>query len=195
MAVGDIIEITDCQTLHGTEISNVYEYQVVTDATSGAIDNPEYCAKAFEQDVISLFLAGLQSDEVNHHCVKAQKVHPSVGPSYEHTISVPGAVVAEPVPVNVMCVCGLYSVEFGKKGRGRKYIAGLPQNQMEKGDLGGLAWGNFQNNMVKLLDLIDNGGGEYRLVIWSRNFPVAKVVTSVMTRSRVKGLRPRTRQA
>ena len=197
MAVGDILELVDCQVLHGGALSNVYQYRVDVDSGGGEADNTDDLANGYIAPGSTLTtLQQMQSEELARSCIKTQKVYPTVGPADELQITTLGLQTNPSHPVNVAMIVSLQSTLCTAQGRGRKFIAGIPHDQTLKGNLRNQAFGFFEGWLQILKEVITGpNGGQYRPVIWSRAFPTPTAITEVHLRSRLKGLRPRNRGA
>jgi hypothetical protein len=124
MANNEIVQLTIKGTLDGQDTNNVLHLR----STSSILYDEEALAEAIIECFVDSLLPGLSSD-FTLHSVSAKRILPSVG--NEVIVNAPAnsnGLVSGSLPSFNAAVISLRSAVGSKSGRGRMYIAGIPNS-------------------------------------------------------------------
>jgi len=169
MAADDIYQVTLVSTVSDQRVVNQWHFKEV-DACTDEIPAHSVAAMFEEVFIPPLFLA--LSIEAVGQCIYCRRLDPAPHIPYLLVLeAVIGDISGDAVPSNAAAVMSIYSVEFGRSGRGRSYISGIP----ESGVTGSLINDTQMDLLEDFSDLFINAGhvppapfdGSWKPVVWS----------------------------
>lgn len=122
----DVYQLACDQTVGRSTAVNVWHFQQIGDTSGGNMPEKKL-AETFEES-IQMQMAAFLSQEWSVFCLRVRRVFPDQGSEfiYVPTDNTVGLNTSSVLPPNQAAVLSLYTENYGKKGRGRKYIAGVP---------------------------------------------------------------------
>lgn len=198
MAVNDVYSVVTKGTLYGVKCANVFHYQVQDQAATNA-ELRQIIADEFHAAVIDSELLNVLSEDFVFSCMEVRKIFPDpTGVPGVFFITDAGLVSGEALPASSCYKLRGYSTDFTKRGRGRKYFAGVPLSYQDKGNVivnGGAGFPQLVTLAAALnADLDDAGGNELTPVIWSGTGETASDVSYYRASARIWSLKRRKTQ-
>jgi hypothetical protein len=129
MAVGDVYEVVLGGKMDGTETRNVLHFQ-----SKVANEDPEALIEALQECIVEALLDFVSSGWETEF-LSAKKIAPTAGPEVEWLMSNQGEVGSAAEPSFVAAVLSYHTAHAGRSGRGRSYVAGVPQASVVDGYL------------------------------------------------------------
>jgi len=197
MAVGDVYEVSVDYSVLGEHCVNVFKFRESVEETD---DIPaRNLALAFQAAAIADW-AALLSEQVQFNCIYVRRISPTPSVAYTVLLTDPGEVVSEAIPTTSAVLITWYSTVASKRGRGRNYFAGLPENAQAGGKLEGdvlAAWQDLATTLMAAMGPAGGGTGVWALCIWSdilgaANDAVTNVVRTNLGTMRTRRQRPGT---
>lgn len=193
MAVGDIYKLAAKGNLYGTRCVNVFHFRL-DGAPSGGTE-PEDLNGAFAASILPPWIACI-SDQMTIGCVEIINItDPGGNPaSFLLTAGNVGLVEEPALPANKVAVATLYTANYSRNGRGRKYFAGVPEPH--EGD-NALAQGvktNWESLATALVSGVTGGpgSGTWQHCVWSPSLLTEEVVVKCVVGPQIHSLRGRT---
>lgn len=186
MAAGDVYELTVVGQLNLQRCVNVFHFK---EKTSDSTTNPaKSVAVMFDEEFIPTWRLAI-SNQWDFNCIYSRRVLPGPGIPFLHTLAgaTVGAIASESVPGNASACMSFKSNEPGPSGRGRKYIAGVPENGQQAGIMSDPQMTLFLTfaGLFEVDDLNGSiGGGTYTPVIFSRTLQASnRIMVADFSRS------------
>jgi len=152
MPLGDIYQLGVNQVIHGVQIANVYHFEQTVDTTPGTRAE-DSLMEAWKEKMIPL-QAAMSVTQWQMSCMTARKVRVTPGAQFVLPDTTPGTVIGEGNAASTCCLASLYSSNVGPRGRGRKFISGLPISSNDKGRLDLAALTTFTAFLDELITAI-----------------------------------------
>lgn len=189
MALNDVYEVSIDLTVKGEHCVNIWHLREIT-ACMDLIP-----AKTIGAAVIADWLpdwAVELSDECTFNCVYVRRVLPTPGIAFTSLCAIVGGISSEPIPTTSAGVVSLYSDTAGPSSRGRKYLAGLPEN----GQNGGLLETAKVTALEALMAIImttlaGSVTGEWSLTVYSPKLNTDDLVIATIVRTNLGTMRTR----
>jgi len=143
-AVGDIAKVALYQTLYGQRVLNVFHYRLAeivgTHPQSTVLQ--ELATKFADETAVNGVVNEMRSnvsEDLMFDLVRTQMVHPLPTVYRQSVIALPGLIAQPAGTSNVALSITLKTERFGRRGLGRKQIAGIDQAGYEGGFLTALS--------------------------------------------------------
>jgi hypothetical protein len=189
MAIGDVYELSVQVPVKGEHTFCVLHYRESV-ACNEAIPAKEL-AVAFRAAAETAWLDVL-SDQAAIACLYVRRISPSAGVAWTEIVNEVGNEAGEPIPTTSAALLTQYSATASRRGRGRNYIAGIPENFQDGGLLEDAAIALLQALATELLGPITAAtSGSWKLAVWSTIDLMARDVTSQVVRSNLGTMRTR----
>jgi hypothetical protein len=169
MAVNDVFELVLVTAIANQRAVNVFHFKEVDECSD---DLPSEAITAmFEEDFVPVIFLALSIEAVGQ-CVYGRRIDPTPNIPFLRVLdAVVGDVASDAIPSNAAAVMTQYSVEFGRSGRGRTYLSGIP----ESGTTDGLINTGQMALLDDISDLFINAArtppspftGSWKPVVWS----------------------------
>jgi len=199
MAVNDVYRVNVLQNVGSEVTMNVLHFreEVAETVLLLPAEGPARAAHA-----IYTALAAFQSEDWQVVQIESRRIHPTAGIPYTWVLGaadqIVGAEVSEIIPSASALVISLYSSIATKRGRGRLYIAGLPETAQNEGQLTNSAHTDYDTWadtwLVEASTPVPPATGEYRVYVKSSFQLVGDVdwdVIATTTRSNLGTMRSR----
>lgn len=189
MAMDDIYELSTDQTVKGEHCANVFHFKE-SEACTDPIPAKELI-NAFFAAVVGDW-ADLLSDECKFNCFYARRIRPTAGLAYTKLDDTAGTIASEPIPTTSGVVMSLYTATASRNGRGRKYFAGLPEDNQNGGLIEGVAmpdWDDF--GILLATELVGANTGKWKLCVYSPALVAAELVIVTTTRTNLGTMKTR----
>lgn len=157
MAVGDIFRTAIIGALNAQSVVNVQHWRQST-ANSSGLSEVESLARGVDRSIVEQ-MALYQSNDVIYGAIESRTFNaPGVPISgYDLAISRAGGIESPACPPTVAVVVRKRTAYLGRKYRGRNYIAGIPVESVEVG----------QVNAGALSDWVDTAGLFSQSITWT----------------------------
>lgn len=167
MAIGDVIQLSVNQDVHGVSMANVYHFIQLN--AEGAGERPEIEIMLAWNETLALLQSVMSVAAWEQECLTARVVRPVGGIQFINTTNVAGIAPGNGLGAGTCCVGRLYSEAAIKRGRGRKFLPGVPQNVHNLGRLTAAGHANLVMFLQQLLLTLQKAGGtvQFALVIIS----------------------------
>lgn len=135
MAINDIYSLSIDSTVHNVVCTNVAHYKVVADGSGS--DPAQALKDAWDETVKASWLACLQ-DDVRLFCMRIRQVTPASEPEKVFTLDVTytgGQSPGESIAASSVMIISFYSELYTKRGRGRMFLSGCPEDSEKKGQV------------------------------------------------------------
>tara|TARA_R100000306_G_scaffold45233_1_gene43226 strand:- start:353 stop:943 length:591 start_codon:yes stop_codon:yes gene_type:complete len=130
MATNDKYSLILVANMDKVAIANTFFINVLDD--SGTADTAESIASAFQAEFVTLLKAN-QTSQLEYECMLIRKVAPKSEPAVMYTLSDVGALAATGLPTNQTLCLNTVSGDGTAPYRGRWFISGLLESQVEDG--------------------------------------------------------------
>ena len=191
--IGDVYRLTVNSAMYGSRIANVFHYKVDTDALSGTN----------EADIIERFKAGVLPDWINIlsndfviDCLTVSKLGAGAAAPVVEVLSSGnvGTVAEDALPPNKCYLVSFQSATFTRRGRGRKFLAGVPESYEDDNCIEAAFKTDCELVAIAMANDLTggSGGGTYSAAIWSQVAGSAQNVRHVDFHPQVHQLRGRT---
>lgn len=172
MALNDVYRIVSNYTCQGEPCTMVNHWTEITASTAVPQVTASFLGEEWESRFDAFATAEL-SEDVTLLNTSTNRIWPSLGPmaTLYFDPGTTGGVSQDAVPELAAAVVSFYTVIAGKSGRGRCYIAGVPENDVDAGVFFDSPASSFQSAVDTMYANIDNtgiGNGEFQLSVWSR---------------------------
>jgi len=191
MAVEDVYEVVVDMTVLGEHCVNVFKFRE-TVAETDTIP-AENLALGFQAALIADW-AALLSEDVQFNCIYVRRISPGPGVAFTVLETTPGEVVSQAIPSASGLVVTWYSATASKRGRGRNYFAGLPENAQQAGKLEAdviAAWTAFLATLMGTIAAGGGGAGSWQLCVWSDVDSIGRDVVTNVIRTNLGTMRTR----
>lgn len=130
-AANEIWQVTQKMRLDNQEVLNVLHFAT----PAGDNDVVQHLLKALIDCFLLQFLAGASSG-LSVELVKGHRIFPDIGPEYEYvppgtSVSNNGSLDTDSMPSFVSAVVSIHTTRGGRSGRGRMYLAGMPESSVQ----------------------------------------------------------------
>lgn len=184
MAVDDLYAIDFFQAVHGNSVmSTAFYYESISATTPG--DVPENLATQFAAVVADVWAAVL-SEDWSASAISVRRLAPSpINPFSIAAVAaeaIVGAIVSEAVPSNAPMVVTKYSGTVSRRGRGRWYQSGIPENAQDCGQILAASFGAFQTAANSFASWLTEpaGAGEWRPCVVSYAVPGPPLFSEIL---------------
>jgi len=153
MAAGDKYILAVNQNVNAVNVANVYAFEQLTDVTPGA-EPEDSLIEAFLEHLTPL-QAAMSSDAWANTCLTCRK-HPVSGGGVQFfkNDTTAGTVVQPANASTTCCVATLYTDTATRRGRGRKFFAGVPITANRLGRLNNASIVDFTAFLDRLIQII-----------------------------------------
>ena len=191
MPNGDVLEVNVNWNQEIQTFTNVLHYRQV--GADGTGDVRQALVDAIQSGVQTEWLAAV-SEDVTLLGYAARKLYPVQTQQLDVPINAPGTDVADAMTPNIACVIALYAQIEGRKGVGRVYVSGVPEDGISFGNINGPSRATLNALKEQLvLPIVDAGTGfSFQLAVWDGVASIARDVVKGVLRFRVSNLRSRT---
>lgn len=185
MSVGDIWEVTLSQRLAGQRAVNVMHFGETV--ASSEPKPAKVVADMFITDFLFAWRSAV-SEDMKFECVYVRRVQPIASIPYLAIISGPnsGLIASDSVPGNASACLSFHTDLNTKSGRGRMYVAGIPEAGQEAGLMDDVQMALMDNLAIIFADDTHSGlgGGVYAPAVYSRLLSQANTIReSIFSRS------------
>jgi hypothetical protein len=167
MPAGDIYQFTAVNIQNAEPCASVYYQETVEDA--GTLD-PEQDAATALNDVVLDVIAEIQSNQVEYECILSRRIRPTTSPARVFLINRSGARGGQELPANVAFSLRHYSGVGSKSDRGRWYINGMLESDVDDGRIIKDLVPLFNNIEQTVTGPYINSGRTYKLQHYSRTY-------------------------
>lgn len=167
MALNDVMEAVVSARVKGEYVQNVFHLKETTASTD------PIPAKALAEAIQAVWLpdwAALVSTDVEFACCYVRRIKPAPGVAYTLLLTNVGAVASDAVPTGSALIVTWYSGLASKRGRGRTYFAGLPEEAQDAGLLAAAVVGDWEDlaDLIATILVAQGGGvGAWELGVYS----------------------------
>lgn len=191
MAVGDVYEVVVCGDVKGEHVQNVFRLKETVEETD---DVPaENLALGIQTAWIPDWKA-LLSEDFAFNCIYVRRIAPAPGIAFTVLLTDVGEVVSDAIPSTSALLISWYTNLATKRGRGRNYFAGLPENAQEGGLLAATELAAWQALGVLIRGSVPAGGGgsgSWELGVWSEILAAIQDVKTSVVRTNLASMRSR----
>lgn len=185
MAIADIYRAT----LNGFTSNQPTTMTLYFEETTATSLTPANAAKALAELLVDWWennVTFIQTTESGLSSVEVNRIEPAKGPRRQATgqnQAVFGTVEADTLPGYAAAVTTFYTGDASKRGRGRAYLSGLPQTQVDGGVLTTNILADIQTAFTQLLTpFTGDPDGEWTWIVWSKTSLSAAIIEDVVTR-------------
>lgn len=164
MPIGDVFQMTAVNLQNAEPCASVYYQETIEDAGT---QDPEKDAVTALTDVVLSAISEIQSNQVLYECVLSRRIKPTTTPARAIIISIAGQRGGQELPANVAFSLRHYSGDGSKRLRGRWYINGMLEADVDEGRLNDGLVGEFNDIHQTIINPYVNSGRTYRLKHWS----------------------------
>lgn len=191
MAVGDVYEVVVGSRILGEYCENVFRFR----ETVGETDTipAQNLALGFQTAIIPDW-AALVSDQMEFACIYARRISPTPGIAFTVLETTVGTQVGEALPTTSAILLSWLTALATKRGRGRTYFSGAPEDSQAGGKLEAgvlAAWQAFGDTLITAIPAGGGGTGEWELAVWSEVDSLARDVIAAVVRTNLATMRSR----
>ena len=192
MPIGDVFQFTAVNIQNAEPCANVFYQRTIEDA--GTTD-PEFDAATGLRDNVLDAIAEIQSNQVDYECILSRRVLPTTTPARAILITLSGQRGGQELPANVAFSLRHYSGNGSKRLRGRWYINGMLEADVDEGRLNDGLLSELTNIPQVVISPYVSSGRTYQLQHFSKAndqlYDIDSVITNpipIKVRNRTPGL-------